>query len=481
MAIIYRDFAPRKDHINSFGPALFTFSKDLFYSRQKYIHQVFELQVPRAYAEMADSGARVQIEIRHPGKLPMRIAEVKLDGRPLRLPDTPLYAFPMIPGQSPEPQAFSFPAAATPPLDPGGPHLVQVTLELPGTGVRREIEAMPRPFPKVGDLEKAVLQRQPNHDRFSWLSLDEDRALILARAGAWVLREDLILPAGYKLQIEPGFSLDLVGGAKIISYASLRLLANPEAPIVFYSSDQTGQGLAVLNAAARSELEHVRFEGLSNPSEDGWELTGAVSFYQSPVNMREVSFLGNRCEDALNLVRSPFLLEQVRFVDTRYDALDADFSDGRILQSSFADCGNDAVDVSGGQVHIMDTSMTGIGDKGVSAGENSRVIAHRLTIEDALVGLASKDLSHLEIDHCRILRADIDLAVYQKKPEFGPASILVGQLTWSGDKLNALIEEGSLLRIGGADIEANCQQALKQIEQLALYRRYRQKAKVNRL
>lgn len=480
LALIHRDFAPRKDHINAYGPALFEFSQEPFYQRQKYIRGVFEEQAPRVYAEAGPPGERVRIEIRHLGKLPMKIAGVRRDGVLLAGPEEALFVFPTAPGERAEPRAFYFGPSTKTTTSQEGPIRIEVIFELPGTTITRVVEAMPRPFPLVRKLSSEAMHQRPNADQFPWLLVDEERALIVAQGGARVLDRTLVLPPGYRLRAEPGFSLDLVNQAKIISYASLHLAGSPEEPIVIYSSDRTGQGLAVIDAGTRSELEYVRFEDLSNPQESGWALTGAVTFYQSPVSLREVVFLRGRCEDALNIVRSPFNLSQVSFTDLPYDAFDADFSDGGIRHCSFQNCGNDAVDVSGGRVTIQDTTMIGIGDKGVSAGENSHVTATRLRIDDALVGLASKDLSFLEIDQTRIQRTDLDLAVYQKKSEFGRGTIAVGQLTWSGAELNALIEEGSLLSIRGTEIEPNCKEALKRIERLALYRRYRQKAEGTR-
>ena len=51
---------------------------------------------------------------------------------------------------------------------------------------------------------------------------------------------------------------------------------------------------------------------------------------------------------------------------------------------SFFYVGNDAVDISGTRLKIDDVLMNNIGDKGLSAGENSQIIANNLKISEIL-------------------------------------------------------------------------------------------------
>ena len=71
----------------------------------------------------------------------------------------------------------------------------------------------------------------------------------------------------------------------------------------------------------------------------------------------------------------------------------------------------------------------GAGDKGLSAGERSRVTGRELTIRRTEVAVAGKDLSTIRLDGVDIRDSRVGLTAYRKKPEFGPAEIT--KTAWS--------------------------------------------------
>ena len=223
-------------------------------------------------------------------------------------------------------------------------------------------------------------------------------------------------------------------------------------PIVVESSDGTGQGLLVLSAGSRSRLEHVVFRNLTNPSRSGWSTTGAVTFYESPVDIENVEFAGNRSEDALNVVRSDFSIDRSLFRNTQSDAFDADFSDGAVGRSSFEEIGNDAIDVSGSRVSVSDVRVSRAGDKGLSAGEHSDMTIRGVSVNGARIGIASKDYSAVIADEIRIRASQVGFAAYQKKSEFGPASIEVRHVALDEVGTPHLIENRSQMRMEGKDV-----------------------------
>ena len=85
--------------------------------------------------------------------------------------------------------------------------------------------------------------------------------------------------------------------------------------------------------------------------------------------------------------------------------------------------------------------MRTVGDKGLSAGEDSYVDARDLYIYDSEIALTSKDRSRLVVTKAVINNSSISLAVYQKKSEFGPAYLIVNNLEASGAEIPFLVEE----------------------------------------
>ena len=94
--------------------------------------------------------------------------------------------------------------------------------------------------------------------------------------------------------------------------------------------------------------------------------------------------------------------------------------------------------------------MLHIGDKGISAGENSSVVLQNIHIDHTEIGIASKDLSTITGNDVFISNAKIGITLYEKKPEFGPAMIDIGNFELDGNiDQDHLIQKDSTLIIDG--------------------------------
>ncbi len=299
----------------------------------------------------------------------------------------------------------------------------------------------------VKSYVESELPRAPSSlPQVPYLVTDEARREIHCRAGAWEIREPIVVSAGYSWHCQGGVHWDLRDGAFVLSYSPVFFEGSEERPIVIQSSDHTGQGLAILEAGRESVLSHVWVRGLSAPSHAGWSLTGAITFYESPVRIEHCSFTDNqRGDDMLNLFRSEFILRDAQFLRTRADALDADFSDGEISRVFFREAGNDAIDSSASRISIRDVVIDGANDKGLSSGEGSVTYIDRLGARNTRIALASKDDAYVDISNSSFSSSEIGFAVYRKKPEFGPGSIRAVGLKLTNVQRPYLVEQGSSL------------------------------------
>jgi hypothetical protein len=304
-------------------------------------------------------------------------------------------------------------------------------------------------------LREDIIRKVPNAEEFEFLEVDRKRERILFKGGHWKIDKDLIIPQGFEVLATQGLKLDLTNRAILLSYSPLIFVGTKENPIKILSTDSSGQGILVLKVKQRSRLEHVVFENLTNPSRQGWQLTGAVTFYESPVLISHSIFKKIRCEDALNVMRTSFEISHTLFTDILSDAFDADFTTGKILKSSFNKCGNDAVDVSGSTVTLKHITISRVEDKGISAGEKSRMVASDIRIRDTELAVSSKDLSRMVIEKINLERCKVGFTAFQKKPEFGPASIRVTGLTDLSVDIPHLIEPGSTYLLNGNSIQSN--------------------------
>ncbi|MFQ5638049.1 MAG: CotH kinase family protein [bacterium] len=326
-----------------------------------------------------------------------------------------------------------------------------------GTGqlMQEPIHLWPR---QLKNFSANNFMRQPaNAEKFDFLKSDPAAKTIFIQSGKWTVAQDMILPAGYRVVCREGTELDLVNSATILTRSPVDFQGSEEHPIVVHSTDSTGQGFVVLRAQEESILDYVTFHNLTNPVKSGWKLTGAVTFYESPVFISHCRFSRNQCEDGLNIVRSNFTIDKTLFKDIFADAFDGDFTKGTITKTSFIACGNDAIDVSGSTVEVRDVFIDGAGDKGLSAGENSDFAADNVEIINSEIAVASKDMSTMKINKLKVSDCQVGFTIYQKKPEFDFASVKVEGYEKRNLKIPYLVEERSKLAIDGAVIAANRQ------------------------
>ena len=292
-----------------------------------------------------------------------------------------------------------------------------------GSNLLQEYNVSPWPFPQVSLPDDNMLSStNGNIEDFEFVV--RSGKILHIKSGTWEISEPLIFPPGFVVKGGPGTSLILKNNAYIVSYSPVEFTGLIDEPFQLTAAVGEGQGFAVIKAGGSSILENVLFSGLAAPSRNGWALTGAVTFHQSPVSMRHVHFSDNiDSDDALNLFRSPFTLSNLSFANIASDAIDVDFSDGTLQESSFDTTGNDAIDISGAEVKVNQVTMTNVGDKGVSAGERSIVFVDGLKYDSGNVGIASKDLSNVFVKNTSLLKAKFSIAAYQKKSEFGPGYI----------------------------------------------------------
>jgi len=172
----------------------------------------------------------------------------------------------------------------------------------------------------------------------------------------------------------------------------------------------------------------VKFEGLSSPSAQALNITGSVTFNESPIIIKNCIFEESIAEDALNIIRSQFKIVNSKIINSKSDGIDIDFGDGYIDNLYFESIGNDALDISGTKLLANNLTINGAGDKGISVGERSELKTKSINIQNTGIGIASKDSSKFYGENISISSTKLNLAAYQKKPEYGPSSMIIKNL-----------------------------------------------------
>lgn len=310
------------------------------------------------------------------------------------------------------------------------------------------------PLPKPPSLDEALAQHP-------YLEQVEGTSFLRIRPGTYAVNGDLVLPAGYGLRLEPGTTLRFGDGHFLFATGPLDFQGDEDAPIVLGPVGDSWGGIVVLEADAPSLWNYVIVERAQEVHRPGWGITGAITFYRSPIRLDHCRITESYAEDGINVIHSRFEFVASEFGPTASDTIDADFSTGVIENCSFHDTGGDAIDVSGSQVDVRSVRMQNIGDKGISVGEGSRLSARGVRMENVRFGVVSKDLSQTTVSQLTVIRAHVaGLAAYIKKPAYGPATLTATDVVFQDvpPERQTLVQTGCWVdlngvRVWGTDID----------------------------
>jgi hypothetical protein len=245
--------------------------------------------------------------------------------------------------------------------------------------------------------------------------------------------------------VSPGTRIRFVGPKALWQInGAIHFNGTAQKPIVVEASPECAASIFI-ESQSKVVLEHVIFKGLSNLEHNIWKTPSAIAFHKThDIRISHCTFLDNRRgDDYLNLFGcSQFTIEHCRFENIKSDAFDSDFSNGSVTHSLFNKIGNDGIDGSGSEIHIANCNFNYIQDKAVSSGEKSQFTITNSSIHNSEIGLVSKDKSTLQVAHTRIQHVRLSAAVFQKKPEYGPAKMKIDR---DLNDAHYLIEEGSTI------------------------------------
>ena len=279
-------------------------------------------------------------------------------------------------------------------------------------------------------------------------------------SGKWVVNKPLVIDGN--LTISAGANISFAPDSYLIIKGALNSLGILDNPVIFQPLEGSWKGLYILEAG-ESNLSHLNYTKIVNTSalQDGMiSLTGGVTFYKSPVNIENSQITGTTAEDALNIVKSKFLIKNTFVSNTPSDAFDSDFSNGKIISSTFENIGGDAVDFSGSDVFIQNLNVIDVHDKAVSAGEGSKVDIQASYFDRVGVGIASKDGSFVNAKNINIPNYKMHAVMtYVKKDMFGASTMKITNLTtdlknpYSRQKGTKLYVNSKLINASDLDVK----------------------------
>ena len=203
-------------------------------------------------------------------------------------------------------------------------------------------------------------------------------------------------------------------------------MGTEEKNIEFKSFSGDWSGVLLFNTSAYSKFKWINISDVSgvgkasNPNGheiNGWNMTGGITAYKSPIEFENCHFKNLQTEDALNIISSTFTLNKCTFVNLYSDAFDGDFVTGILKECVFKDVNGDGVDFSGSSVMVEKCFLKNIKDKAISVGENSSVNINSCGIDSVSYGVVSKDLSETTVARGTTITnaSNAAFAAFQKK------------------------------------------------------------------
>ena len=277
------------------------------------------------------------------------------------------------------------------------------------------------------DIDNISLQyfsQKDNIKDFAFIEKDLQEKTLTFKKGNHTISKPLITPRGFKLIANGSTSITIEGKGLILSNGPIQFIGNAKDKLSIRAI-KGGRGIYVLSAKEDSKIEHASFRNINSGNLETSNFPGALTFYESNIFINKVTIDSINSEDSLNIFRSKYDITNSTFSNTKSDALDIDFGSGKLENLRFFNIGNDAIYISGSNALLKNIYISNAADKGISIGEKSKVLIEGLTLEKTAIGLASKDFSITDIKDIQIRSTEVGFAVFQKKPEYGPAKINV--------------------------------------------------------
>lgn len=444
------------------------FSKSVFYNNQKYIRTVLNpSKGAQVYFYNFTGNGSIILEVGNIQSIPIEISNVSFQGSEVF---EPREKGKVLQGKMPSetikyekiefilPENFNWSSQCIPYL--------RLNYKFLGHSILRNESMYMWPYSSEDLLSNDIMRKSPNANTFNFLVFDNESKSIFITPGIWEIKEDLIIPEGYVVTCSDNYAtkLNLVNGSMILSYSSLYLSGNEDSPLVITSSDSTGQGIAVLSAGEKSYLNRVIFNNLSAPSRQGWQLHGAITFYESPVTVTNCYFFNNTENSyMLDIIRSEFSITNSLFQNTNLKSLRGIYGKGNISSSSFVNCSGNAMDFSGSIVDISECIINTVEDTGLSAAESSYINITRVDLKECGVGIVSKDRSLVSASDIEISSCNIGLLACEQRTEFGPARIEAFYPEFDNLIVPYVLETGSFLSIDQNEIAGSYKEVYRNL------------------
>jgi hypothetical protein len=281
-------------------------------------------------------------------------------------------------------------------------------------------------------------------------STDEPGAAQLA--GLVRLEGTVSVPRSVPLVLRPGLDLTLGPRANVVAYGGLTALGTEQAPIRIHGDGTETWGIfGVVRPPREVRLAHVEIRDGNQGQVNGILFTGGFAVHNGDLWAEHVRVLDMQSEDGVNVKNGRIWMRHCVIAGGASDAMDLDFVSGEVRDSLFLRNAGDGLDLSGATVVVAGNRFEGMGDKGISVGEDSHPVIVNNLVRGNVIGISTKDLSHPRVAWTTFVDNETAIEAKRKKPMFGGGSGEFVNVVFSGNRV--LLAEDSFSK-GGVQIAA---------------------------
>ena len=283
-----------------------------------------------------------------------------------------------------------------------------------------------------------------------------DNKTILIDKGSYILNNNLVIPEGYSVKINPGVTIEMGHNISFVIKGSLISKGSKSLPVIIKRKnlEKPFGVFAVLGDYAQNNdvlLSHFEISGGSSSTVEGIFFSGQLSIHNSNVKINNSRVSNSFSDDGINIKNSIVGIYDSTFFDNFSDQIDLDYSTGEVINNSFSfltseesnpSSSTDGLDISGGRVKVMSNYFRNFSDKAISVGENSIVLIDNNNIYDSYIATAIKDGSVAFIGQNVLSNNQKNLSSYIKKKIYRQPKLFSSDI----DNNMEYIQYGKLLR-----------------------------------
>jgi len=266
------------------------------------------------------------------------------------------------------------------------------------------------------------------------------------------ISSNLIIPKGYKIQIEDGAKILLAPRVSVLSYSPINFHGKTEGITITSDtpSSHFGSFAIIGNKSMNMVIEGLRVSKGSEAIINGINFTGAFAIHEANlVKIKNSRFFKNIGDDGLNIKYSHVNISNSKFDSNISDQVDLDFCRGDISNSTFhggsTHSNGDGLDLSGSILTILNSKFINNTDKGLSIGEKTKLIAQKNNFSGNNMGVAIKDSSKVILLNNHLNSNNLAVSAYVKKSKFSGAKVyhynnemVKNKIKFKSDKLSKI-------------------------------------------